>query len=352
MNNYLITLTPTGKFFFGGDMTFEVKGETEENTKKYSSYIIRSNRFPQQTSLLGMLRFLILRNAEPDVFKHNKIVNTTKASELIGEKGFFVDCNSHERGKFGKIDYITPCFLMDGEDVFSWEALRGKDKEGNEYYFRFDDSNENSGIVNSFEIQLPNSNYDAKKGFDDPFKNVFKEDWRMGIDKDYSGKTKDSSLFKQVALQFAKGHDFKFAFHVGIAEDLDLSKFDGQLVSVGADSSQFIIHIKKQDFSEPDVVCKFPNTVVLTSNAFVELTAEDKVRYAVTQTVPFKFLVTDVHKKNYNRLGDIKHSEKFNLYKAGSVFFFRDTASAHDFGKKIKSYSDFYQIGYNHYQVK
>ena len=352
MNSYLITLTPTGKFFFGGDMTFDVKGETEENTRKYSSYIIRSNRFPQQTSLLGMLRFLILRNAGEDVFCHDKIVDPTKASELIGEKGFSVDCESNKRGCFGKIDHITPCFLMDGEDVFSWETLKGKDKDGNEYYFRFNDTDENKCRVNGFEFQLPNSNYDAKEGFDDPFKNVFKEDWRIGIDKDYSGKTKDSSLFKQVALRFAEGHNYKFAFYAGIADELDLAKYNGQLVSVGADSSQFVINIKKQDFSEPDVICKFQNIVVLTSDTFIKLTAEDNVRYAVTQTVPFKFLVTDVHKKNYNRLGDIKHSEKFNLYKTGSVFFFRDAASAQDFAAKIKSHADFYQIGYNHYQVK
>ena len=63
MSNYLITLTPTGRFFFGGDMTFKVgRKDKNEFNEQFSSYIIKSAMFPQQTSLLGMLRFLILSN--------------------------------------------------------------------------------------------------------------------------------------------------------------------------------------------------------------------------------------------------------------------------------------------------
>ena len=61
---YLVTLKPIDKFFFGGDMTFAIpegNKERKEANRSFSSYIIRSMPFPQQTSLLGMLRFLLLR---------------------------------------------------------------------------------------------------------------------------------------------------------------------------------------------------------------------------------------------------------------------------------------------------
>ena len=101
-NKYRITLTPVDKFFFGGDMTFQVGSDEKDRfNTQYSSYIIQSRYFPQQTSLLGMLRFLILRDNE-NVFKDNKIVNEKKAEDLIGNKSFTVN-EPHGENCFGKI---------------------------------------------------------------------------------------------------------------------------------------------------------------------------------------------------------------------------------------------------------
>lgn len=351
---YLITLTPTGKFFFGGDMTFKVEGDEDLN-KQFSSYIIRSSRFPQQTSLLGMLRFLLLRKAGESVFKENKIVDTSKAKGLIGNQSFMIN-SDHKKGDFGKIQSISNCFIMDGDKPLPFVA------KGNEYNFAFDESKK--GNMNGQDLCVPTSNYDAKEGFKDQFENVFKEDWRMGIDKDYSGKTKDASLFKQIAYQFVKEekddnghiiatHDYKFAFCVTVDDSLDLTKsdYDGALVSVGADSSQFILNVSEP--KEAPLDCHFDNVVVLTSPSFVELNKEDNVIFAITETIPFKFMQTTIETKDYGRLSkQIKHSNRVDLYQTGSVFFFNTKEAAEKLGKKLETYADFYQIGYNHYQVK
>ena len=51
MSKYIIKLTPTGRFFFGGDMTFSVgeqpddknkKKDFQKHNEKFSSYIIPS----------------------------------------------------------------------------------------------------------------------------------------------------------------------------------------------------------------------------------------------------------------------------------------------------------------------
>lgn len=353
---YLITLTPTGKFFFGGDMTFTVNGESKDFNDQFSSYIIRSNRFPQQTSLLGMLRFLILNHSDDDVFANDKIVDSDKAAKIIGEQSFMIN-ESHAKGDFGLIEAISNCFVMDGDSSIPVVA------KGNEYDFGIP-QNAVLGMINGIEVQLPETNYNSKDGFNDQYEKVFKEDWRMGIDKDYSGKTKDASLFKEVAYQFVKeerdeqgkvtaSHDYKFAFYATIKEELDLSEYDGEIVSVGANSSQFVIHIKPKEYSESSLECSFKNVVALTSPAFVDIVKEDNIAFAITETVPFKFMQTTVETGNYNRLDkQIKHSERVDLYQMGSVFFFNSSDEANAFAKKLESYADFLQIGYNHYQVK
>ena len=235
--------------------------------------------------------------------------------------------------------------------------------KGNEYDFNIP-SDAFCGMINGIKVQMPISNYEAKKGIEDQFEKIFKEDWRMGIDKDYSGRTKDAALFKQVTYQFVKEdkddkgnvtatHDYKFAFYATIKDELDLSAYDGEIVSVGADSSQFVINIKKADFEPLNVECKFSNVVVLTSPTFVEIGKEGNAAYAITETIPFKFMQTTVETSNYNRLGkQIKHSERVDLYQTGSVFFFNSPEKANAFTRKLESYADFRQIGYNHYQVK
>ncbi|WP_431430010.1 type III-B CRISPR module-associated Cmr3 family protein [Bacteroides hominis] len=51
--HYLITLTPMDWFFFGGERTLD--------DGKSADYISYSNKFPQQSALLGMIRYQLLK---------------------------------------------------------------------------------------------------------------------------------------------------------------------------------------------------------------------------------------------------------------------------------------------------
>ena len=51
----LIQLAPLSDFFFGGEATFG-QGQNQH-------YFVRSNPWPQQTTLLGMLRYELLKSA-------------------------------------------------------------------------------------------------------------------------------------------------------------------------------------------------------------------------------------------------------------------------------------------------
>ena len=206
MSKYQITLTPVDKFFFGGDMTFQVgKNEDDKFNSQFKSYIIQSSMFPQQTSLLGMLRFLILRNAGKDVFNGGKIVDKAKAKELIGDRSFMVNNNNDFR-TIKNLGHIRICRTANGQTSYLEFAPLF-----NEMSFE----NSSIGSYNLHDICIPSltkKEYDAKKGIDimltDGAKqykpdDIFVKDRRVGINRDIkTGIVDDGALFKQISYRF------------------------------------------------------------------------------------------------------------------------------------------------------
>jgi len=383
---YLITLTPTGKFFFGGEMKFAVNGEETQST----SYIIRSNKFPQQTSLLGMLRFLILRNT-PEMFdaKEQKILDIAKkrkndnedspVEELIGKTSFY-------KGKtdgYGRIKRIYPCFLQkDGKPIRFLER---------DYKYEVQFNNQLGSNNKADAFDLPEiKGYKAKDGIpslyliDDvevPESDIFVEDVSNGINRDIkTGKVDENAYFKQVCYRFndklfeyespsykknrkhKKDNDgnelstpckYTFAFYAEMElTDDEVAKYKNQLVSVGGDNSQFIINIEQQDIEEND---KTGTSVVLLSPAYLEKEDLKDVRFAITETIPFKCMKTKTETvKAYNLSNHCyDYIDALNLYDRGSVFYFETEEKAKEFtGILQDTHADFYQIGYNHYLVK
>lgn len=372
MSKYQITLTPVDKFFFGGDMTFQVgNNENDEFNKKYSSYIIKSSMYPQQTSLLGMLRFLILRNGGNAVFKDGRIVDNELAKELIGKRSFSVNDN-HEENQFGMIGSLTHVWIRKTE----------KGKEENlefEPFFRELSFNK-SGLYNLQGInipEIPKEEYDPKDGIktrltgDIELKDVFKEDRRIGIDRDIktgkTGEKGDHALFKQISYRFAikvenKGDNkekdnvrYCFVFNAVVDDCIPLENYSGQLVTVGGDNSQFVIGISK-DVRQQDVAKQINNAVYLLSPTYLSPEEAREAKFAITQVMPFRFLKTEVDKDvSYNIINkgknkSLNRSKKFELYAPGSVFYFKDKEQKQKFIEYIESKKEFRQIGYNEFK--
>lgn len=343
---YLITLTPTGKFFFGGEMKFQIGGEKNKD-EQFDSYIIKSNRLPQQTSLLGMLRFLLLKNAGDRIFSNEEIKDKIGAKGIIGAQSFKVN-EDNSPNDFGLIKRIHPCFIMDGNtplSLFVLNTCKGYKK-----------ADASVSTINNESIAVPSFVYNPKESQKDPYDGVFKEDMRMGIDKDYSGKPRkkedEGHLFKQESLRFTKD-TYKFAFYAEV-EDENLSNYNNQLVSLGADSSLFIIGIEESEIKDADKTLQIENTIVLTSPTYVESSELTNVSYAITDVIPFRFLSTSVDTTtSYVRKKDngIVNSKKFNLYNTGSIFFFNSSDERDKFAKALNKHQDFQQIGYNQFYV-
>lgn len=362
MSNYLITLTPVDKFFFGGDMTFNVHGDAKHN-EKFGTYIIQSAMFPQQTSLLGMLRFLLLRS-DKSLFDGQSIIPGTSAdvADLIGPTSFAVKNGGKDDSCFGKIQKLHRCFVRckDSDSVHNLDFL------GFDHDVCGDAEAGNVGYVNGRKVVLPAiGGYNYKKVISDgtltkALDEVFVEDKRIGIQRDIvTGKTNDSSLFKQISYRFnnAAGCTYCFAFY--LEAEADMLQFTGEIVSVGADNSQFIIGVEQVAEIPSGNKAGAPHKLVLQSPAYLSREEIGLTSFAFTEVIPFRFLKTDVvDTENYSVLPRYKgaskmksptRSERYELYAPGSVFYFENAANYSAFVAALEAYKGFRQIGYNEY---
>ncbi len=356
MSKYQITLTPVDKFFFGGDMTFQVgNDEKDEYNSQFKSYIIQSSMYPQQTSLLGMLRFLILRNAGDAVFKDGKIVDKNKAKDLIGSRSFMVDAEND----FKAINKISRIRIQ--------RTANGRITEL-EFAPLFKDLNLDSATKGSYNLQdidipsLSKAEYDTKEGLavkltdgteSFSLENIFIEDRRVGINRDIkTGIVDDSALFKQISYRLNNEQALhKFIFDAEIEDNVPFESYSGQVVSVGGDNSQFVIGISKAAPTN-DSLTPYANAVWLLSPAYLKRAEAKKASFAVTRLLPFRFLQSNMDTvKSYNILSrELNRSERYDLYAPGSVFYFSDEKQKQEFIESLKSKKDFRKIGYNEYK--
>lgn len=379
MNTYKITLTPLNRYFFGGDMTFKVEGKKEYN-EQYGSYIIRSNRFPQQTSLLGMLRFLILSN-DGQAFNRekNKIADKNRAKELIGATSFCVNSSNYQKNDFSCIKQLYPCFLELTDDGKTIPLLPAPDDYG--YQIHLDTAHSVSvnlqfsalPIVHGYTPKATKQQYYLGSSQAIPEDELFIEDSRIGINKDYQGitQTDDAGLYKQIFYRLGneKYEDkLHFACYADIT-DIDLSNYNGSIVNLGGDNSKFLFKAIPVEKAEPITYNSNYNDngktrqtesdvrykLVLLSDAYLPLPMGENRpwSYAISTIVPFRFISTQIENtENYSILSPKNlRSKKYYLYKKGSVFFCKDDDEKDRLKEVLESASCFRQIGYNYFQI-
>ncbi len=375
MYNYLIKLTPHDTFFFGTGKEFGAENQ---------NYFVKSGYFPQQTTLLGMLRYQLLCQADDDIFSENEIKDKGKARDLIGAKSF----TKGEKRTFGTIKRLSSMFLMKGNKKL-FPLSKEFQKDTDKYLMK-----ELSKDLNLLE------NYNPKYGLPelwiDEDKNIYSlEDIftaveKVGIRKNYEGKTDDNAFYMQTFRKF-RDDDFSFAFFV----ECEVKIEPNNLVFVGGERQSFNMEVKEvnKDFKvedspfyihlfnlkekkdENNIDCyqssKNAHKVVLISDAYLEDITEKTCDFAITETVGFRCLISEVEKtenfysiprskktdekkqdyKDYKEQYKEKNlykSEQIELYKRGSVFYFSDESKLKGFTEKLTD-SEFYTIGYNHF---
>lgn len=350
MSTYLIKLTPLDKFFFGQKKTF---GDDNAN------YFVYSSHFPQQTALLGLLRYQLLQIAGEEVFKDNKIQDKNKAGELIGEQSFspFVK----DKLQFGIIQSLSPVFIID-------KKKKGEDKE--EYFlpvgrrFQKEKGEAPYSLLHlSCEAGCPPifDEYKPKKGLASCWlssngttllneEDFFTKDERIGIRKDYEGATKDDAFFCQRYYRFknfkkvvedeeakvckqppVREHDFCFATVLETEKAIEHEKLNGRIVYLGGERQPFLMEVSEEKKAS-DLTIESSTftaetyykslfktfklniesstltsdekhyTVVLLSDAMIDPDHLSKVRFASTEVKDFACLLTHVGtQKFYNK---------------------------------------------------
>ncbi|MBU1821742.1 MAG: hypothetical protein KKG00_09575 [Bacteroidetes bacterium] len=339
---YLVTLSPRGKFFFGGDRTF--------SSEERQSYYSHSTYFPQQTAVLGMLRFALLQ--------HHGLLSqpADTIKSLVGATGFGLDAT-----EYGQITNLSPVFIQEGEKA--WIST-GFDQQS---YGNLSPTEGTEGSPQKME------GYDPKKWLEARYVSLpeastvvsnsyfFTPISQVGNAKDRRGKSKQDAFFKQDHLDFKRDKDkdyqkkFAFAFELETTAALDLPPVS--TVFLGAESvfSMKLSVVTSSLFDriegENNLLKDKPpasSKLVLLSDAYVSQLDALKASAGMIVTdgpIPFKFNKP----KSADYYGKPDRSEQFQLLSRGTVIYPTDLGKI---CQLLEAETAFRTIGYNQYQIQ
>lgn len=364
--------------------------------KEEINNIVQSKKFPQQTSILGMLRKEVL--VKLGIYKANWSYNKDekdKINKLIGKESF-KNIKEYEKQEFGVIKNISPIFISLKEGLNSQkelylmsmpmdhkksERVKKNNKEEvkvNKSYTPFEMQLECDsyyfGQKQCNNIKIP-SDYYGKDGVSYDFvtinkdkklilsDNIFKSEKNIGIKLNKHHKTEDDSLFRVNRYKFndinneddKKYRDIKFIFSVEISNDINMDKHRN-IVTLGGEGTSFSIYFRKDDklniisdakrFFKPS---EGSNKIILLSDTFISKEVYEKYcSYSIATITDFRCLVTDYKKTNKHYDKFTRSTEKYSLLNKGSVLYTKDSRDYEALTKAIKK-EKMQNIGYNHF---
>lgn len=174
MTDYLVTFRPLGDYSFGSDRRFSFVGKNNYSKDEYAPYFIRTNRVPEQSTVFGMIRYLILVSNGIELKQDFQYDEDTRdiMKALIGEKSFSLNGGVRD---FGKLEKISPIFLLkNSEEIVIPNPFNNKQgKEGIEQFAPMI-LEEKIKVSTSFgEIALPKpKEYNPKEGYGNGYYNI------------------------------------------------------------------------------------------------------------------------------------------------------------------------------------
>jgi CRISPR-associated protein Cmr3 len=325
---YFVRLKPLDSYFFSGRETFNYSSGRES----IKNYYVKSEYFPQQTTILGMLRKEIL--IATGYYKEDRREysnNLQEIIDLIGEGSFNAEGHKNEDG-FGKIKNISPIFLYKDGNIFAPApldyGLKFEKLEGNCY---FNSENKDNKADKDYKNFIPNlKNYEAKNGLNRKitsfnifekeylFDDIFEEDERIGIDT----KAIENGYYRQ--LYYKLKNNFEFCFFIKLEEDIfGIREKESYktTVYIGAEGKPFKFEITKSslDFeklvenyktSKERIVCI--SDIILNEDEFYKLKTE--VDFILGEKQFFKNYI-------YRYKDNIKESKPYIILKRGSVIY-------------------------------
>lgn len=341
---------PAGYYFFGGERTF-LTVEKDKYGQEITNYFATSNLLPQQTTLLGMLRHLLL-------ILYGKLDGTQEEKkDLIGSVNFGIEKDS----PYGLIDSFSPVILFNPETKrritpFGFDEqlyadpiselppkqvkIQYKQEPFPAYLNGLKDS---SPALEGFNYKQPISllwEDENKEIYSE--KDLFKKLTKVGVDK----KKSDDSFYKQTFVGLKKG--FSFGVWVEFNENLDEGKIGKVLMPFGADQGLFKIAFRTDvpnifDYPESSG-SSLMKKIVFLSDAWVDETVLSKVEFGITEFSDFRFIKSK--SENFYQLNQGSKSAKYYLMSRGSVLY-----PGSSFDLTLLNNPAFRRIGYNYFRT-
>lgn len=334
---YKIKIAPLQYYFFGGE-------KHDEDLKV--NYFVESLDYPQQTTILGALRYILLLHKNLLGGKSLPADKQAEANDLIGPESF----KYGKQGSFGKIESVSPLYFTDGK---------------NDYHFAPLDLN--FDMSDDFVLNFENERYNAKKheskfgglltpssGKEVPLSDIIQNIEQVGNEKAEKGGTKEEAFYKQTLKKLKEGWSFavnaeidldldKLSFNIPFGGEKNISKVNFEKV---VNSEDFSLSHDKYKRNKPFIYC--------LSDCFIEDIDIKILPFAVTDFVSFRNLRSLTSTKNYyalkkdNIIADsLVRSNRYQLLKRGSVLYFDSETDCENMGKKIEE-SLAKTIGFNH----
>lgn len=351
---YKLNLIPVGSFYFGGEKKFEPAGEEEAN------YLVMSRLFPQQTTLLGVLRNALLFG----LLKTEEIIGSE--SELIGDGSFEV-VNS-----WGIIRSLSMLYLEKQGILYREAGLNCQRVDG--CFVRYLPAKVKHGIYmdrqelyywDKYNPKKPFGHYLCPQGNEESgagllaYDDIFQACPQPGNRKSRNGKADDKAFYKQTRYRLKPG--FSFCLYIRTAQKLKPGECR---VRMGGDQSVFkmkVEEVREVPFSFP-VQKSGKGLVRLLSDTYLKEVEEENILLSIVEKTDFRFIKTQLRREGYN-YGDLNNrgdgsqipdtrpvlSKKYRLFTKGSVFYCEDVKKLTD---AIEAQEIYRRIGYNQYTVE
>lgn len=365
MADFYVTLKPLEPYFFGserklGDGTGEVG----------SSYFIRSEYVPQQATLLGMIRFFLLKqsgNVQDDYQIDEKLIGKNSFS-LSGR--IFEDCSGYDPAgadtvqDFGVIKGISPLFLADQDeryymatpknhqkvkDIYTPYEMIKLDADGRSGSYLLKDYNGKTGITDSYTRLQDGRIFEAQE--------LFGKTENVGIYK----KSEEEGFYKKEYRYLKKvkssqegmvEKQLQFAFFLSLEDGTDVLSHKlphflkekctvKDVVYMGLGKSAFSIEIRKKenDFyrQAAELIKRNRQQELITyytvsDTLFLE---QPDLPFAVIETGNFRYLMTKAIKRGKKDYwGRMQKSSLYHVVRPGSMFWVKRD-SKEDFEKKF-----------------
>lgn len=359
----LITFTPLEPYFFGG--------ETTHGNGRERNYFSKSNLYPQQTTLCGALRFLLLQHG----YNHGLNSFTPEDATL---------------NDYGDLLHVSPLFLKNPDGHFFLRQALDRQPEDSQPLCLETAVPHAWALLDNGAMEYPTQwvqgsrwpTYEPKRKRANEWvspsaepvrsESIFMVFNRPGIPKEElrnpNPRADGPGLFKQDLFRLAE--NWAFSILVEFSDKVNLTDLNNQNIPMGGEKSVFHLSVVEENRSFADL---FPAKetfyrvapdggqprLVLASDAWVTNNVWENTLGAVTETTDFRHIHTHISVNKFGPMQSpfttfdaqnprLRKSTKYTLLARGSVLVCADRTALHKVESAL-AILPWQGIGFNHF---